>query len=954
MVELNLATVSFILAGVAFLIILLAGLRKRILMRVGFRNVVRRKTQVILAVAGLTVATSIISGALVISDSFDATVLAIVLRGTDHVDEVVYLQDEAGLRSYFDYSVYERLHANLSTMENVDAVAPRIHLPAAVSDERTDLVQPSTTLIAFDPALDMGSFTLLNGSSVDGTALQEDEVYVNEALASELDAKGGDVVQVFVNGQSLDMRVRDVVQDIGRGGWATTDGIFLRLSAVQQALNVSGQINFITVSNIGGVADGHEATDGALEDLNAVLGEGHPFVIEAIKRDAIDLFTDLMDQLSQLFTLMSAFTVVAGILLILNIFSMVAEERKTEMGMARALGMRRSHLVQAFIFEGFIYSLASAVLGAFAGLGVATVIMEAFRQIFTFFARDLQIVFELGSLMTAFSLGLLLTLVTIALASWRISKLNIVRAIRDLPEPLQKGATWLELLAAATLAGGGAFGLYYSLVESNEMLYIVGAPLIALGLGLAAVHRLGPRLPLTIAGAFTIAWILMPFRFIGEVEPNIENFIIAGILLVAGGVLTIMANSAFILRLGPKITKDRKALPVIKAAIAYPLAKKFRTGVILAMFALIMFTITVMSMVMAMTGSTVDVFGRMESGGYQVIGRTSPFAILDDFDERLNESGLAESIEFREELLQARVLVSGPRLGEMNYPLVGVSQDFADRNEFSFHRMAEGYETSRDVWEALTADPSLAVVDRSAQPVDFGPATDFRAEVGDVLRLENVIGEQKDVTVIAILDARFVPGIFVAGEGVEEFGFIDKPTLFYFKITEGEDESTLSKSLEREFVDYGLQTTVIMDEVRDAMEVTLNVMQLIQAFLALGLAVGISGLGVLAVRNVVERKAMIGTLRALGFRKEMVLKAFLIELSFVAVLGILLGLVLGIALSYNLYSSMDLFRDAEFIIPWPNLLFILVFSFVASVLATLSPSLRASKMPPAEALRQVL
>ncbi len=717
---------------------------------------------------------------------------------------------------------------------------------------------------------------------------------------------------------------------------------------------MEGQINLVTVSNIGGVEDGHEATDEAVAELDAALGAGHPYTVDAIKRDAIDSFTELIEQLGQLFTLMSAFTVVAGILLILNIFSMVAEERKTEMGMSRALGMRRSHLVQAFIFEGFLYALASAVLGAFAGLGVATLIMESFRQVFTFFARDLRIVYELGSLMTSFSLGLLLTLGTIALASWRISKLNIVRAVRDLPEPPQKRANWLQLVAAGILAGGGAFAFYYSLAETNELLYIAGAPLIALGLAQAGVHRLGPRLPLTLAGVFTIAWILVPYRLIGEVEPNIENFIVAGILLVAGGVLTVMANSEALLRLGPRISRDRKRLPVIKAAIAYPMAKRFRTGVILAMFALIMFTITVMSMVMALTGSTVDVFARMESGGYQIVGRVSPFAQLDDFDERLNESGLAERIVFREELLQGRVSINGPHMDDMPYPLLGVSQDFADRNEFTFHKIADSYETPADVWAALMTDSSLVVLDRSAQPVQFGVAVDYRVEVGDVLTLENALGEEMIVTVIGILDAQFVPGVFMEREKVEEFTFVDQPTLFYFRVAEGEDVSAVANALEREFVDYGLFSLVIIDQVRDAMEITLNVMQLIQAFLALGLAVGIAGLGVVAVRNVVERRSIIGTLRALGFRKDMILKTFLLELSFVAVLGIVLGVVLGIALAWNLFTSMEIFRDAEFVIPWPNLAFILVLSFVASVLATLSPSLRASKLPPAEALRQVL
>ncbi len=50
----------------------------------------------------------------------------------------------------------------------------------------------------------------------------------------------------------------------------------------------------------------------------------------------------------------------------------------------------------------------------------------------------------------------------------------------------------------------------------------------------------------------------------------------------------------------------------------------------------------------------------------------------------------------------------------------------------------------------------------------------------------------------------------------------------------------------------------------------------------------------------------------------MVLKTFLLDLSFVAVLGILMGLVLGIALSYNLFTSMDLFSGAEFVIPGPT------------------------------------
>ncbi|MFQ5908406.1 MAG: ABC transporter permease [Thermoplasmata archaeon] len=953
--ELTLANVSFILAIGAILLVFGAAARKRLLLRIALRNLIRRKTQVALAIAGLTVATSIISGALVIDASFDATVTAIVLRGTDLVDELIQQEDEAGNPAFFNETVYDDVQAKLPTMEHVDGLAPRILLPASVQANATGLVEPGLNLIGFDAIQDLGVFLLEDGTEVDGSALSPGQVYVNRELATAIEAVAGDELEAFVNGQVLYVTVRDVVQDRGRGGWQTASNLFLPLSALQADLGREGRINLITVSNVGGVDDGHLVTDEAVAELNAALGAGHPFTIVPIKRDQIETFTSLLDQLTQLFVLMSAFTIIAGILLIMNIFSGLAEERKTEMGMSRALGMRRSHLVQSFIFEGTVYALASAALGAFAGLGVATLIMEAFRQIFTFFARDLVIAFTLSDLLTAFSLGLLLTLVTVAVASWRIGKLNIIRAMRDLPEPPAKRASWAEVTLAAVLIAGGLFALFYSVRETDQIAYAASGPLVALGAALVTVRRFGPRIPLTAAGIFTLAWGLSPWRLVEEVDPNIGAFVVIGVLLVTGGVLTIIANSDVLLKLATKLTRKKRNVPVVRAAIAYPMAKKFRTGVILAMFSLIMFTITVMSMVMGITGSTVDVFARQESGGYDLVGFASPFAPITDLDQRLNDSGLAPMVAAHDDLLRSRVELDAPG-GQVveNYPLIGVSQSFADRNEFTFFKTADGYETAEDVWDALRQDKSLAVVDRGVQPQDFGPTADLRLDVGDRITVANPLGEEVRATIIGIMDAGFVQGVFLQEEEVERLTNAPGPTLFYVQVAEGEDSTELAKAMQAELVDHAFIGIVIRDLVEESLEVTLNVMQLIQAFLALGLAVGISGLGVLAVRNVVERRATIGTLRALGFRKDMILKAFLLELSFVAVLGIFLGLVLGIALTYNLFLTLSFFGEAEFVIPWPNLTLILGLAFVASLLATLSPSRRASRLPPAEALRQAL
>src|SRR5256886_12905945 len=106
------------------------------------------------------------------------------------------------------------------------------------------------------------------------------------------------------------------------------------------------------------------------------------FTISKAKADSIDGATRNIDQLSQVFVLLGFFTVIAGVLLIENIFVMLAEERKGEMGVARALGMRRKNLVQSFVAEGLLYALLSSVVGTFTELLVAGIILWGFAQIF--------------------------------------------------------------------------------------------------------------------------------------------------------------------------------------------------------------------------------------------------------------------------------------------------------------------------------------------------------------------------------------------------------------------------------------------------------------------------------------------------------------------------------------------------------------------------------------------
>ena len=85
-----------------------------------------------------------------------------------------------------------------------------------------------------------------------------------------------------------------------------------------------------------------------------------------------------------LFTTFGTFSIAAGILLIFLIFVMLAAERRGELGIARAVGTRRGHLVQMFTFEGAAYDVIAAAVGALLGAAIAygmvLVIASAFER----------------------------------------------------------------------------------------------------------------------------------------------------------------------------------------------------------------------------------------------------------------------------------------------------------------------------------------------------------------------------------------------------------------------------------------------------------------------------------------------------------------------------------------------------------------------------------------------
>ena len=949
------------------------------LARMATRNLLRRKGRVAIAVLGLLVGTAIISSSLVVGDTLNHIFVQNVYDRLDLVDETVSKEVTGNLLS-FNESVVPVLWTGLSDRgAPIDGLAPALVKQMPVRNPNGSKGSQDVTVIGLDDAQEAGFGDLVrgDGTPVPLSTLPAASVVVNARAAGLLNASRDDILTLFygtTNQTITYRRVEAIVADSGKGNWDLRPIVFMDLRDAQASFSEPGRVNLVRISNAGGVADGVALSERVTRDATLVIAANRwDLVVSPVKADDLDSARQLGRDATELFLVMGAFSIVAGLLLIVNIFVMMAEERKAEMGVSRAIGLQRSDLTTAFLLEGSAFAFAAAALGSLVGLALGAVMIYFFGILVPLEnGIRVEFYFEPASLLVAFAAGAVMTFASVALAAWRISRLNVVRAIRDLKEPEgHHGSLFLAAGAALTALGGA--GVAWGFLTDDSLGKVAGVPLLALGLAVAASRWVPARWPVTVAGIANLAWQLGPWHFVNlRQEEESVLFVAIGLLLVLGGILVAVFNAAPALKRLLVAGSRRKGRPAARIAMSYPTERPFRTGMTLAMFALILFTVTVISMVQALQGASVQQFIQQQSGGYDIVAYTVSYGEIPDFRTIL--WGNLSASYFRNEtrgVASATVLPAKVRTEdatqEFDYTLWGIDNFLVNSNQYGFHDHlpfivdANGtrwdLRTRQEVWQALSRNHSYAVVDRSAAgPNQFvGPGGGLRAAPGDAVIVSDGEGRQVRLIILGVLEQalQFTSGIFADQAVVKDtFNVSRTYTAYFFQLAPGTDASWMRGELERIFFRYGLRTIDIREEIGRAFDASQQVLTLMQAYIGIGLMVGIAGLGVVTARAVVERRQQIGALRAIGFTREMVLRSFLIEIAFVAGLGILVGVALGVVLAYKVYTV--LFADfATFVIPWANLAVITGIALAATVAATVSPALRASKIPPAEALRYI-
>ena len=944
--------VIVVLGTVALLLLLpliVAALRQRTLFTMAIRNISRRRAEAILVVAGALLGTAIITSSLVVGDVIEASFADRARTEYGPVDITVTASRQADIGKVM-------AQAQATDIQAIDGLLATTTSTGTLEAPGHDAAVPQVRIVEFDlsAAREFGSDPQITGLA-ETDVLASGEVLLNSRIAGELEVAAGEPVILHAYGSRVELVVSDVLDEVGLAGYGgaivspgTIEDLFASTTLVAAAPR-----DQLLVSLDGGVLDTRGLSDSAVADLDAAFASLPGVEIEASKAAVLDNAESQGAGLSKLFSTLGAFSVLAGILLLINLFVMLAEERKTELGMLRAVGYTRRRLTRLFAVEGAVYAIAASALGAVAGIGIGWLVALVAGSIFgsTEQGSGTPIVIKPLSLAIGASTGLVISLVTIWVTSIRIARLNIIRAIKDLPEPkvVQTRKRTLALAALGVVLGAGISTAGYA--SESAISLMVGIPIAAFSAAPLLRKLLPERLARQLAAGTVLAWGLGVDPMFPEImgDAEIIVFVLRGVVLTAGAVsLAVSLDRVWTFAIELLSRGGRGLAP--RLGLAYPLARRFRTSMLLGMFSLVIFTVTILTSFSASfgnaTGQTVDKI----AANYDIVLDSNPANPIDvgalvARDDVAAVAGLSQDVaNFEAPHLEA------PRSG----PITGFDADLLAQGTPGLFARDASYGNDAEVYQAVLDDPSLAIVPENFLVAGVDEAVFATGDKFTVI--EPGSGKPHELTIAALGETDWLNnGALVSRElATTLFGVENVVTRSYVAVTDDAIADAVASALNSDFLVHGADARTFTEIGTEGQGQLMGFLAIMQGFLGFGLLVGIAGLGVVMVRAVRERRKEIGMLRAMGFQKGLVRTAMLSEAGLIALQGTLIGAVLGLITTKQLLmGTNESFGDepVAFVVPWIGLSLILALPLVASLAATLGPASRAANIPPAVALR---
>ncbi len=890
------------------------------------------------------------------AESSNANQKNTLLKGGIQGDEIVLSQSLQASWQLEDLGLQLRAHENFFSLTNralllkpsVVRLAQNLATELGLSTQTLltylantmqlrERMVPYSTITALRTPVpsSFGDLQLRDGSPA--PLLEEDEILLNEWVARELAAQSGDTIAVsyYAVGareelytQTHALRVKGLVQQSGlavdrtltppipgvenaddMSAWEPPFPVHLNLIRAQDEVywdehgatpkafvnestgrrlwrNRFGEVSALRIATVA------QAAQALFEKklLAAISPAEAGFILQSVKAEGLHSAAGATD-FGMLFLGFSFFLIIAATLLLGLLFRLGVEQRVREVGTLLAVGFSLRAVRRRLFNEGIVVAIGGTLLGTLGGLGYAWLMMIGLR---TWWVEAVGTSFlYLHATWTSLLLGALCALGIITFAIWWS-----VRQLGKIP----------------------ATALLHGVTQREEISATRYARFVALGASVGAV-------------------LLFLFALLTGTASAAGLFFGSGALLLIAGLALL---SMWLRRRNATIVSHLLAMSARNNA-----RNPSRSMLSAALVCCACFIIVAVGANRHELGD--EIFSK-DSG-------TGGFALLAQTDTPLYHNlasaagravlGFAEEdsvLFYQTKIYPARLLpgedASCLNLYQPQKPRVlGVTHEQITRGGFLFQATTQ--DSVQNPWMLLETELEPNVIPALG---DFNSVQwILHLGLGKDIVMPNERGEEIKLRFVGLLQSSVLQSEVLISEENFLKHFPSQSGYSFFLIEAQPDSAArLSQVLESTLRRFGFDATSTREKLARFQAVENTYLSVFQTLGGLGLLLGTLGLGLILMRNVIERRGELATLRAFGFLQSSLLKMLLAENGLLLLWGILIGSV-----SALLASAPHLLRAGS-VFPWRALSVTLLLVFLTGMLASvvaLKAALRAALLP---------
>ncbi|MCA2211294.1 ABC transporter permease [Jidongwangia harbinensis] len=368
--------------------------------KLGRLNSARNPRRTAITAAALMVGVALITGVTTIVSSIEATITSVFDKELS-AELIISGDPSAGRPPTFDPAVLER--------------AREIPGVTGLAGDYTDVAQTlgeedNITIISDLPAY-ARMFNLRAAEGTIGT-LGPGEVLIDAARATRHHLRVGSTTDVrLARGKPRTMTIAGIYADS-----QTTHGLILPPNLIGELRVPQPSWAFLDV------ADGTDV-EAVRRQVDALLADS-PEVTVSNRSAFVGQQTAQLDSVLRMVQILLALAVLIAVLGIVNTLALSVLERTREIGLLRAIGLRRGQVMRMVTVEAVVISLFGALLGIVLGGGLGAAVMKTLESggLSTF-------AMPWAAMGTYLVLGGLIGVVAAVLPAIRAARVNVLRAI---------------------------------------------------------------------------------------------------------------------------------------------------------------------------------------------------------------------------------------------------------------------------------------------------------------------------------------------------------------------------------------------------------------------------------------------------------------------------------------------------------------------------------------------